>query len=122
MPVEQVTTFTIQDLSSISVQCEHCGASMELPLTMPADGSGAGGRPRRHPLSSMLGRQTNCPCGYMLWDGPSEDDPTRDLIRALIDARRHVAALVNVRLNAPGAPAPREPPATPKRGRKAHSD
>lgn len=122
MPVEQVTTFTIQDLSSISVQCQRCGASMELPLTMPAEGSGAPSTPRRHPLSSMLGRQTNCPCGYMLWDGPGEDDPTRELIRALIDARRQMAALINVRLNAPSALAQREPPSTPKRHRKADSD
>ena len=122
MPVKQVTTFTIQDLSSISVRCEHCGASVEIPLTMPADGSGAPSTPRRHPLSNMLGRQTNCPCGYMLWDGPGEDDPTRELISALVDARRHMAALVNVRLNAPSAPPLREPPSTPKRARKADSD
>ena len=122
MPIEQVTTFTIRDLGSISVQCQHCGASMELPLTMPADGSGAPSTPKRHPLSRLLGRQTNCPCGYMLWDGPGEDDPTRELIRTLIDARRHMAALVNVRLNVPGTPAQREPRATPKRDRTADSD
>ena len=122
MPVEQVTTLTIQDLSSISVQCQRCGASLEFPLTLPAEGSGAPSTPRRHPLSNMLGRQTNCPCGYMLWDGPGEDDPTRELIRALIDARRHVAALVNVRLNAPSAPAQREPRSTPKQDRKADTD
>lgn len=122
MPVEQVTTFTIRDLASISVQCHHCGASVELPLTMPADDSGTPSTPKRHPLSRMLGRQTNCPCGYMLWDGPGEDDPTRDLIHALIDARRHMTALVNVRLNAPGAPAQRELRSTPKRDPKAHSD
>ncbi len=122
MPVEQVTTFTIRDLASISVQCRHCGASVELPLTMPADGSGVPSTSQRDPLSRMLDRQTNCPCGYMLWDGPGEDDPTRKLIHALIDARRHMAALVNVRLNAPRPPAQRDSRSTPKRDRKAHSD
>ena len=122
MPVEQVTSFTIRDLASISVQCRHCGAAMELPLTMPADGAGTQSTPQRHPLSRMLDRQTNCPCGYMLWEGPGNDDPTRELIHALLDARRHMAALVNVRLNAAGASAKREPRSAPMRDRKAHSD
>jgi hypothetical protein len=104
MTVEQITSFTIKDLRSVSVRCARCGANTDIPLTALADSVGFGSGPppvATRPIDRALLRAAKCVCGEQLWPGPPEPDPVRDFIRALLDARQRGTALNAVRLNAP---------------------
>ena len=104
MTVEQITTFTIQDLRSVSVRCSRCSATADIPLATLADSVGFGFGPPpagARPIDRALSSAATCICGHQLWASPPEPDPVRDFVHALLDARQRGTALNTVRLNAP---------------------
>lgn len=86
--METSTSFSIGDLTSVSLRC-RCGAA----ITISLDAQREEGRR----LADMVRRETKCPCGLVLWSN-DDDDPARDLVRAIIKARRQHSAVQGVGL------------------------
>ncbi len=92
--MENSTTFNVGDLTHLSLRC-RCGASTLINLTGPDPGEG-----RR--LRDMVRRQVTCPCGLVLWS-TDDEDPARDLVFAIIKARRQQSAVDGVGLVVAGS-------------------
>ena len=94
MTVEEITSLTVLDLSSIEIQCNTCNASVTIQMTSKAErGSGS------HP-EDMLKRRCNCPCGNVIWSTDDEhaDDPARDFVRSLFQARSRNIGSVKMKI------------------------
>ena len=83
MTVDQITSMTVHDLTSIEIECNLCEASVTLPMNSTAQRGSA-----THP-EEMLKRLCNCPCGNVLWSADDvHPDPVRDFVRSIFEARR----------------------------------
>ena len=84
MTVNQITSLTVNDLTSIEITCDLCESSVTLPMN-PKTQRGSSSHPEE-----MLKRRYNCPCGNVLWSADNEhaDNPVRDFVRSIFEARR----------------------------------
>ena len=99
MTVEEITSLTVLDISSIEIQCDTCQASVTIQMTSEVD--------RESPFhpEKMLKRRWNCPCGSVIWSTDDEhvDDPARDFVRALFQARSREIGRVKLKIVASAA-------------------
>ena len=94
MTVEEITSLTVLDLTSIEIQCDLCQASVTIQMTSTAElNSGS------HP-ENMLKKRWNCPCGNVIWSTDKEhtDDPVRDFVRSIFQARSRKIGSVKLKI------------------------
>ena len=94
MTIDQITSLTVKDLTSIEITCDLCESSVTLQMTSKAErGSGS------HP-EDMLKKRWNCPCGNVIWSTDDEhaDDPARDFVRSLFQARSRNIGSVKMKI------------------------
>ena len=72
MTVERTTSFTVNDITGISVECQECKVQVVLPQSWD------------------LIADAKCPGGHLLWNGNYPMQSTRDLVRAVLASQKLV--------------------------------